>query len=48
VPFLYRWFDPWMRTAAAPSRPAMSIALAVAALAAAFGIALWIDLRHRP
>jgi hypothetical protein len=40
--------DPWMRTAAAPSRPAMSIALAVAALAAAFGIALWIDLRHRP
>jgi hypothetical protein len=36
-----------MRTAAAPSGTAMSIALAVAALAAAFGIALWIDLRHR-
>jgi hypothetical protein len=36
-----------MRTVAAPSRTAMSIALALAALAAAFGIALWIDLRHR-
>jgi hypothetical protein len=35
-----------MRTADAPSRTAMSIALAVAALAAAFGIAVWIDVRH--